>query len=153
VLFSLLPRLREVQSAYGRGMTRFVITPGIAFVVAMVAGACGPGQAEQLDEVEDFTEEVQRICVDLCKVHQACWQPTPFESQEACEHLCLDAAFILDDSACGEANRALNECIGSQPTCDLFFVAKNLYADKDPCQAEKDRWLEIDEACQDSGDP
>jgi hypothetical protein len=134
-------------------MTRFVITPGLAFVVAMVAGACGPGQAEQLDEVEDFSEEVQRICADVCELNQACFEPPPFESQEACEHLCLYGPFIQNDSMCGEAVRAGNECIGSLPTCELFFDALNVYADEYPCQAEHERWIEIYEACLDSEDP
>jgi hypothetical protein len=125
-------------------MTRFVITPGIAFVVAMVAGACGPGQ---LDEDEDLTEKVERICTDLCELELACIEPSLFESHEDCEHTCLHTQFIHNDSTCGEVKRAMLECFGSQPTCELYLDTFNDHADEYTCQAEKDPWLAIWEAC------
>jgi hypothetical protein len=134
-------------------MTRFVITPAVAFVVAMVAGACGPGQLDEVEDLTNFTEEVQRICADLCEVNLACIEMSAFESQEACEHACPGFQFIQNDSTCGEAKRALLECVGSQPTCELFFDTFNVFADEYPCQAERERWIEIGEACLASEDP
>jgi hypothetical protein len=110
---------------------------------------------DEAEDLTDFTEEIQRICADLCEVNQACIEPPPFESQEACEDFCPRGPFRQNDSMCGEANRALLECVGSLPTCELFFDSFNLSraADEYPCQAERERWIEIYEACRASEDP
>lgn len=134
----------EIRGAYGGRMTRFVITLGIAFVTAGVAAACGPGP---LDEVEDFTAEVERNCADYCELNLAC-EPTPgFELYDECEHVCLHDGFVYNDTVCGEAARAVTECIGSQPTCELFLDTYNVHADEYTCQAEKDGWAEVSEGC------
>lgn len=137
----------DVGGDYHRCMTRFVITLGGIFVAATVVGACGPGQ---FGEDEDFTAEVERICADYCEINLACREPPFFESYEECEHNCLHSAYIYNDTECGRATRGEIECVGSQPTCELYNDTLNIHADKYTCQAEHERRVDVMKACQDS---
>lgn len=52
----------------------------------------------------------------------------------------MGSSFILNDTDCGEAHRAMMECIGSQPSCELFLDTYDVHADEYTCKAEKDRY-------------
>ena len=98
--------------------------------------------------VEDFTEEVERICADLCTMNLACQEPPAFASQDECESICLGTDYVYNDTTCGEVKRAAIECIGSQPTCELYLDTNNVLSDDYTCKAEKEAWTSLH--CRDS---
>lgn len=133
----------ERWAAY-REYMRVVTIRGAALVVATLGVACGPGP---VDQVEDFTEEVEQICTDFCELNFACRMPPGFDSYEECEHICLHSAFVYNDTVCGEATRAELACIASQPTCELYNDTWNVHADGYTCKVEKDHWAAVSESC------
>jgi hypothetical protein len=121
-----------------------LVDPGDRIRRHRVAAACGPGP---LDEVEDFTAEVEQICADYCEMNLACHEPPWFETYAECEHICLHSEFMYNDTLCGERARAVRACVGSQPTCELYNDTNNVHADEYTCKAEKDGWAEVSEGC------
>lgn len=117
----------------------------VLFALVGAALSCGDRTIEP--EPEDFTEEVERICADYCEINLACREPPWFESYQECEHVCLHLAYIYNDTPCGAAMRAVHECIGSQPTCDLYNDTFNVHAEQYTCKAEKDHWVDLAESC------
>jgi hypothetical protein len=113
--------------------------------VALVGAALSCGD-RTIDEPEDFIEEVERICADNCEMQFACFEP-PFESYEACEHVCLHTGYIYNDTDCGEAKRGVYGCVASQPTCELYLDTYDVHADDYTCKAEKDHWADLAESC------
>lgn len=43
--------------------------------------------------------------------------------------------------------RDVYECIGSQPTCELFLDTNNVHAEQYTCKAEKERWISLAKSC------
>ena len=127
----------------------------LGLVVAAIVGvalSCGDRTIDP--EPEDFTEEVERICADFCEVNLECRDPPWFESYAECEHVCLHLGYIYNDTPCGEAMRAWHECIGSQPTCELYNDTLNVHAEQYTCKAENDHWASLAESCgQSAEDP
>jgi hypothetical protein len=115
--------------------------------VALVGVVLSCGDRTIEPEPEDFTEEVERICASGCAVNLACREPPWFESYAECEQVCLHLAYIYNDTSCGEATRALYECIGSQPTCELYNDTLNVHAEQYTCKAENDHWASLAESC------
>jgi hypothetical protein len=113
-----------------------VVTLGVTFAVSLAATvACG---ARTGDYTEDFSEAVEEICTDYCTMFFACRDPSFFESYEDCETRCSGLGYIYNDTACGQSQRDMIGCIGSQPTCELFNDTENVFADDYTCKAEKD---------------
>lgn len=75
------------------------------------------------------------------------WLRSLARRYQECEHICLHLAYIYNDTPCGEATRAVNACIGSQPTCDLYNDILNVHAEQYTCKAEKDDWASIAKSC------
>jgi hypothetical protein len=117
----------------------------VLFALVGAALSCGEHLVEP--EPADFTEEVERICADYCQTYLACREEPVFESYQECEHICLHIPFIYNDTACGETKRDVYECIGSQPTCELFLDTYNVHAEQYTCKAEKDHWANLAESC------
>jgi hypothetical protein len=109
-----------------------------------LASACGPGPA---DYEEDFTAEVEQICVEFCETDLACREPQWFQSYGECEHNCLHTGYLYNDTDCGEARRAVMSCLASQPTCELYNDTLNVHADQYTCQAEKEHWTDVGPTC------
>jgi hypothetical protein len=116
-------------------------------LIALVGVALSCGDRVIEPEPEDFTEEVERICADYCEIYLACREEPVFDSHQECEQVCLHLAYIYNDTPCGEATRAVKECIGSQPTCDLYNDTLNVHAEQYTCKAEKDHWVSLAESC------
>jgi hypothetical protein len=113
-----------------------------ALATLLVAGlACS---ARVVDVERDFTEEVERLCVDFCTMNLDCHEPPWFETYGDCEHACLHAAYVYNDTVCGHARRALLECVGSTETCELYNDANNVFAEDYTCKAEKDHFTGLD---------
>lgn len=113
----------------------------VAVFVGIAAGACRPGP---VDYDEDFTEEVERICADYCEMNLACHEPPWFDTYDECETTCLGTAYVYNDTACGEARRAIFECVGATATCEEYNDTNNVHADNYTCKSEKDHWLDLD---------
>jgi len=109
-----------------------LVVPAFTFAVL---GACS---ARPVDR--DFTQEVEKICADYCSINLACREPPWFESYEECEDLCLETPYVYNDTECGEARRALTECVGSTATCEVYNDTLNVHADDYTCKAENDHY-------------
>lgn len=119
------------------------LTPFAALLVtAVITPACNARSADPPEE--DFTEAVERICNDYCSMNLACREPAAFENYQECEDICLESAYIYNDTDCGQALRDVFECIGSTSTCELFDDTYNVHADDYTCNAEKDHWVSLD---------
>jgi hypothetical protein len=116
-------------------------------LLALVGASVSCGDRLIEPEPADFTEEVERICADYCEVNLACREPPWFESYQECENVCLHLAYIYNDTPCGQATRDEIECIGSQPTCELYNDTLNVHAEQYTCKAEKDHWASLAESC------
>lgn len=117
-------------------MKRLAKFLAVALLGASAGLACS---ARPADYHEDFTAEVERLCADYCEMNLACRAPPAFANYDECEDACLGLDYVYNDTTCGEAHRAMIECIGSQPTCELFMDTYNVSADDYTCKAEKDR--------------
>jgi hypothetical protein len=105
---------------------------GLAALAILVAGLACSARVAEIER--DFTEEVERLCVDFCTMNLACHEPPWFETYEECEQVCLNTAYVYNDTACGQARRDMLECAGLLETCEL-------YNDDDVCKAEKDDYV------------
>lgn len=103
--------------------------------VSFIITACS---SRTVDVEEDYTEEVERICRDLCEKVVTCVDPPLFETQEECRATCTGLDIMYEDSACGEGFRALYGCIGGTPTCEVYLDTKNVIAPDYTCKQENE---------------
>lgn len=105
-------------------------------LVALSLAACGE---RMLDVEQDYTEEVEQLCSDLCEKVVTCVEPPLFETREECQVLCTVApSEVYEDSACGEAFRAYYRCIGGTATCEEYLDTQNVLANDHLCKTEGD---------------
>ena len=87
----------------------------------------------------DVSEEVERICAAFCEQNVACHEPELFETVDDCFQVCFHeypSMHELDE--CGEATRALYDCVGSTQSCEEYLDTNNIGADDYACKAEKE---------------
>ena len=118
----------------------------ILFAIAGIVALAGCSRTA--DYKEAFTAEVERMCANYCALNLECQEPPAFEGYDECESYCLGLSYVYNDTECGEAKRAKFECIGSQPTCELYDDTQNVHADEYTCKAEKDAFTSLN--CGDS---
>jgi hypothetical protein len=87
----------------------------------------------------DYTEEVVRICTDLCEKVVTCVEPPLFSTEAECRASCTRPEHTMyEDSACGEAFRELYSCIGGTENCEEYLDTNNVYAEDYTCKEEKE---------------
>lgn len=83
----------------------------------------------------DYTEEVARICEDLCDKGATCADP-PFVDYDECLDACTVPGGMHDDTACGAAFRAWFGCVGGTATCEEYLDSRNTHAENFTCKEE-----------------
>lgn len=103
-----------------------------AMLVLFVLAACSSRTA---DDPQDYTDEVERICEDLCEKGATCVDP-PFAPYEECMVECTQPGGMHDDTDCGAAFRAWFGCVGGTATCEEYLDSRNVNAEDYTCKEE-----------------
>lgn len=111
-----------------------------SFGAAVAFAACGSRTG---DYEEDFSEDVQRICTNLCEKVVECRDPPLFETVDECRATCTIPSFMYDDSECGRTLRDFRECVGETQSCEEYLDTLEVHAEDFTCKEELDAYAAL----------
>lgn len=106
-----------------RWSVAFALVSSASF--AVVVTACSDRRG---DYAEDFTEEIEHICLALCEKDTTCVVPPVIEYDE-CMAACTGPGAMHEDSICGEAFRAWFGCAAFTATCEEYLATRHVDTD------------------------